>query len=191
MFNSLAKESVVDGVEVVTEERILLDKFLVRAPLFKSVSDVLMADLKHSFSISATSLLEAPGGRVVEVKIAWQILGTVRPLLEVVAHVETRVSFSLLPKAVCAVVVVTDGLCVFKVSNSMLVNGRLGWDRRGSADCYIDDNVGGIVHDLQALLNSDVKINVPDSATIHVDVAIERKSWEDEGDRSRGHARLG
>ena len=73
----------------------------------------------------------------------------------------------------------------------MLVDGGLGRDRRGSADRNIDDNVRWIVHDLQALLNSDVKVNVPDSATIHVDVAIEGETWEHEGDRSRGHARLG
>lgn len=48
---SLAEYCVVDGIEVVTEVRILLGDRLVGAPFLERRINVLVTDLKHGFGI--------------------------------------------------------------------------------------------------------------------------------------------
>lgn len=52
-------------------------------------------------------------------------------------------------------------------------------------DGHINNDVFIVVHDLQALLNGRVEVDIPDGASVHEDVAIEFLRIEDNGNRPR------
>lgn len=52
-----------------------------------------------------------------------------------------------------------------------------------SAEHHVYDDVGDVVHNFQALLNSRDGVDIPDSATVHQSVALKVLRWEDTRDR--------
>lgn len=104
--------------------------------------------------------------------------------MEVVADVETGVSLDFFEKTTRVVIVITDRFGLQEVMYGVFGNIS-GWTRRVTADGNIDNDVSGIIHDLQALLNSRVQVDVPDRTTVHVDIAIEGKAGEDDGNGGR------
>ena len=97
---------MVDLIEIVAEEWVLFLELLVVEPLPKRLVNVGTADIEHGFGISASSLLQAPRGGVVEIEAAsaWTRVS----LLEVVAHVDTWICLSLCEQSIASIVVVMD-----------------------------------------------------------------------------------
>ena len=148
---SLSEEIGVDFVEVLAEVRVLLFKFLTAVPLFKRLVHVVSADLEHGFGISASSLLQAPGCRVVKAKTTGARARVL--LLEVVSHLEARESLSLRPDCAGSTVVAANALRSHKVFGRVL-GGLRAWLGCVAADSHVQDDVLVVVHDLHALLDS-------------------------------------
>ena len=160
---------IVDRVEVVTEVRILLRDTFIGVPLIKFLADILTAYVKHGFGVGTSLLLQAPGCRVVEVQTTstW----TATALLEVVADVDARVCFGLLPHAVRVFIVVPNRASHHRVFNRILLNISLG-KRRVTANSDVNNHVRVVVNDLHALLNGCIQVNIPNGTTIHEDISF-------------------
>lgn len=93
-------------------------------------------------------------------------------LLEVVARGQTRESTSLLNEIVSICVECLDFSCGNIIANGTLVE-LLVWRVLKATDCYVNDNVSDIVNNLKTLINSRGKVSIPNSATVHKNVAFE------------------
>ena len=51
-----------------------------------------------------------------------------------------------------------------------------------AADCDINNDIFLLFNDFQALLDSRVDVDIPNSATVHEDMALKVLRWEDCGD---------
>ena len=65
----------------------LLLELPIRHPLLKTLLDVVLAETEHILRIPSASLLQAPGRRVVEIKLIWDITSIVVALkIEALLH---------------------------------------------------------------------------------------------------------
>ena len=131
--------------------RVLFLELLAIVPLLKRLMHVVLANLKHSFGIGATCLLQAPGRGVVEAETAGARARVL--LLEVVAHLETREGLSLTPEGIAAIVVAANALGLHPVLCGVLssLRARLG---SVATDHHVKDDVLVRVNDLHALVDS-------------------------------------
>jgi len=70
---------------------VLLLELPIRHPLLKTLLDVVLAETEHILRILTASLLQAPGRRVVEIKLVWDIT-SIAVALEIIALLHLRIS---------------------------------------------------------------------------------------------------
>lgn len=93
--------------------------------------------------------------------------------MEIVSQVKSREGSRFLHKAASTGVVVMDAAGGHQVRDGVVRDCLPGGGAVVAADRDVNDDVGGVVYDLKALLHSRCEIDVPNSATIHEDVTIQ------------------
>ena len=130
--------------------------------------------------IAPAGNLLAPSGLIAEEdRVTWAMIS----LLEVVASLETRECLGLGDNTAGAVIVICNISGLHQIVNSFgcLV---LSGDMTTSADRNVDDDIRGVIAHIKALKDGRAEVGVPDSTSIHEDVAIEVLRREDSWDRS-------
>lgn len=92
-WHKRSEKVVINRVEVLAEARVLFFELLAVVPLLERLVNIVLANLKHRFGISASRFLQAPGRRVVKADTAGT--GARILLLEVVTSLETGIGRSL------------------------------------------------------------------------------------------------
>ena len=133
--------------------------------------------LKHVHRILATLELKRPCCGVIEIKLIFSPY----LLLKHVSIVHIRVGFDLFVDIVSVTVVVRDLLAALVESTGCC---RQSWLRHAQVICYHDVHyyVGGVIDDMQALLDGRVYVDVPNCATVDKHVSLEVLGRENEGD---------
>ena len=175
-----SEEIVVDLVEIGAELRVLFLELLAIVPLLKRLMHVVLANLKHSFGIGATCLLQAPGRGVVKAETTGARARVL--LLEVVAHLETREGLSLTPEGISAIVVAANALSLHPVLCSVLSRFRARFGGVAT-DRHVENDVLVRVHNLHALIDSRGQIDIPNGASVHEHVVFNLLRRENNGDR--------
>ena len=174
------KESAVDYIKIVSKVRISLFKLLALAPLIECHSNVIASNIEHSLGIAPAGNLLAPRGLIAEKdRITWAMI----PLLEVVASLETGERLGLGDNTAGAVVVISNISRLHQIVNSFGCF-VLSWDVVRTAYRNINDDIRGVKAHIEALEDGRAEIGVPDSTSIHEDVAIEMLRRENSWDRS-------
>ena len=152
-------------------------------PLIKSLLDVFLSEVEGLLGILSARLLQAPGRRVVEVKTAWHVATIVVPL-DVEAGLDIWVGFQGLLDRVSVAVEGALVTSVEPISRRVLAHfiPRL---LTVAANDDIHDDVFLFVAHVEALVHGGGDVDVPDSAAVHQNVALEVLGWEDHRDRAR------
>ena len=177
MIATLRSEEVIDVVKVVPEDGVLLLDVLVGLPVLEGASKAVLADPKHSFSVSSPLLLQTPSGLVIEVELAARARMT--SFLEVVTEFDVREGTRLSHQTIEVVVVLADRSCLHKVSNGFLLHLFLRGPRVEPCHHHINDNIFLVLDDFEALLNRRVQVDVPTGTAVHEKVVAHPEGRED------------
>ena len=158
----------------------------VSPPLFKTLVNLVLSKLKHCLGVITADFLKAPSRFVSEVKIesvlwSWAAAHVVRT--EVVLVCDVRMGSLLLLDGGWSKVVFPDVPSVLVVCESIFVDG-LFMRVVIPADDDIDDDIRGVIDYIEALVDSGVDVDVPESASISEDVTVPVLWWKGSGDGS-------
>ena len=147
----------------------------VAPPFFKTLVNLVLAEFKHRFGVITTGLLKAPSGFVSEVEVesvlwSWATRANVVEA-KVVLVVDVGVRSLLLLDGGWAEVVFSDVSSILVVRESIFVDSLFVW-AMVPADDDIDNDIGGIIDNIKALVDSRVDVDVPKSASICKDVTV-------------------
>ena len=131
-------------------------EFHVAPPFFEALVNLVLAHLKHCFGVITTSLLKAPGGLISEVEVesvlwSWATFVNVMEA-KVVLIVDIAVGSLLLLDGGWSFPVVSDAPCILPVRESIVADSLLVWGMV-PADDDIDNDISGIIDDIQALID--------------------------------------
>jgi len=130
------------------------------------------AEAEHILSLLAPLVLQVPGGRVAEVEHVESTRSV--EVEEQVAVGDIRVSTHLFVDRVDGVGVFVDSAGSEEVSESGPACFLLFRNLRIEADQHVDDDLGRVIHDIHALLDGRVDVDVPSNTTILVITVSER-----------------